>query len=88
MKKPLHHVSDHAVLRYLERVQGVDIDALRMAIGHRVDSALAGNEGASAVVIEGHRYRITPEGVVATVMRVSRPERGHMKPRRREVDDG
>ncbi|MBR9841190.1 MAG: hypothetical protein GYB50_25405 [Rhodobacteraceae bacterium] len=87
MKKPRHPVSDHAVVRYLERVQGVDIDALRKAIGHRVDAAVADHEGASAVIIEGFRYCLTPEGVVATVLAVHRPERGQMIPRRREIDD-
>jgi len=42
VKKPLAHVTDHAVLRYLERVKGVDIDAVRDELGRVVDRATTG----------------------------------------------
>ena len=32
MKKSIHPVSDHAVLRYLERVHGVDVEAVRREV--------------------------------------------------------
>lgn len=51
-------VSDHAVLRYLQRVGGYDIDKLREQIAERV-GALAVS-GAKAVVIDGYRYHLAP----------------------------
>lgn len=38
------HITDHAVLRYLERVHGVDIGAVRERIGAAVDTAAGAAE--------------------------------------------
>lgn len=54
MKRPRTVVSDHAIVRYLERVEGFDIAELRLTIARRVD--YAASLGASAVVVEGFRY--------------------------------
>lgn len=56
-------VSDHAVLRYLQRVCGVDIDAVR----RRIDAATARAraEGARGVRADGVVYRLK-SGYVAT----------------------
>ncbi|MGC9368688.1 MAG: hypothetical protein ACP5DX_04015 [Paracoccaceae bacterium] len=70
MKKPRHPVTDHAVVRYLERIEGMDIEALRRKIGRQVDRAV--NMGACAVVIDGYQYRIV-EGTVVTVVRHNMP---------------
>lgn len=40
MKRAAHKVTDHAVVRYLERVRGIDIDAIRAEIGLVVDRAV------------------------------------------------
>lgn len=64
MKKSRVRVSDHAVLRYLERGLCVDIEGLRRRIGRRADRADAA--GASAIVIDGLRYRVV-EGCLVTV---------------------
>lgn len=40
MKKSIVHVSDHALIRYLERVHGVDMETLRRRIGRHVDRNL------------------------------------------------
>ena len=49
-------VSDHAVLRYLERVGGFDVECLRREIAARVGkTALTGSHN---VVIDGHRFVI------------------------------
>lgn len=56
MKKRRIRVSDHAVLRYLERVGGVDVERLRREIGRRVEEAAA--LGASGVTIGGFSFRI------------------------------
>lgn len=50
------HVSDHAVLRYLERVGGFEIDRLRAEIAERVGRTYA--KGATNVIIDGFRYVI------------------------------
>lgn len=49
------HITDHAVLRYLERVKGVDIEAARAEIS-RTLSVGDDHEGLSAVTSNGHRY--------------------------------
>jgi hypothetical protein len=54
MKRPRVHVTEHALLRYLERVMGLDVAALRLEIARTVDRAA--EAGARAVTIAGHRY--------------------------------
>lgn len=49
-------ITDHAMLRYLERVIGVDVARHRHDIEQRV--AMAVNLGACALVSDGHRYAI------------------------------
>ena len=85
MKKPLHPVTDHAVIRYLERVDGVDVDAIRARIGQTVDKAV--ELGASSAVSGGFRYVIGENGAVVTVLQVHAPARhiGSCK-RKREIE--
>ena len=72
--KPLPlRVSDHAVLRYLERVGGFEIEALRAAIAARVGRCAI--PGAHSVKIDGNQYLLAqgPDAlVVVTVL-----ESGH-----------
>jgi len=58
-------VTDHAVVRYLENVYGVDISHIR----RRIEKATtAGRDlGATAVIKECVRYRLDKEGRVLTV---------------------
>ena len=59
-------VSDHAVVRYLERVQGFDIDAVREAIvTPEVEKAI--ELGATKVRSNGVEYRIKC-GMIATII--------------------
>lgn len=81
MKKPQHAVTDHAVIRYLERVRGVDIEALRRRIGRKVDLAL--ELEASAAVADGFCYRIV-NGKVVSVSRQHSPPAGHGKSKARK----
>lgn len=76
MKKARTRVSDHAVLRYLERVQGMDVEQVRREIGHKVDRAV--ELGASGAVSDGFVYRIE-SGVVVTITRHCQPERGQRR---------
>lgn len=69
MKKPRHFVSDRAVIRHLELVQGVDIEALRRRIGRKVDLA-ADYPGCKGVVCGGLSYKVE-NGVVTTVIPVN-----------------
>ena len=62
---PPRLVSDHAVVRYLERVHGFDIDAIRAEI-ERI-TAQARRSGASAVSWQGFSFRLRA-GVVVTVL--------------------
>lgn len=70
MKAPRIRVSDHAVLRYLERVGGFDVERLRGEIASRLQPVIA--TGATGVVIDGFSYRIEPDEaglpVVVTVI--------------------
>ncbi len=80
MKKPRVQVTDHAVLRYLERGLQMDIEAIRCEIGHRVERGV--DRGASAVCVDGLRYRLVDD-VVVTVVPVNRPARGKGRPGKR-----
>lgn len=63
MKKPGLHITDHAVIRYLERVRGVDIDAVRREI--RSNVALATDyPGATGILKDGFRYVLANSAVV------------------------
>ncbi|MCA3456576.1 MAG: hypothetical protein IOC92_02580 [Rhodobacter sp.] len=68
MKRSRLRVSDHAVLRYLERVGGFDIERLRREIARRVETAV--QAGACGVVVDGWSFRIKdgPHGPVVTTV--------------------
>ncbi|MEL7098269.1 MAG: hypothetical protein AAGM84_05505 [Pseudomonadota bacterium] len=65
MKPPPPIVTDHAVLRYLERAMGVDIEGLRKRIERT--TAEAREHGASAACVQGVKYQIGRSGRVVTV---------------------
>jgi len=71
MKKSVVTVSDHAVLRYIERVLAVDVEQLRREIGHQVDRTM--REGACGVTSGGFTFRLA-NGVVTTVLEASQPD--------------
>lgn len=58
-------VTDHAVLRYLERHGFVDVEGVRRQIFAECQQAL--NSGASKIRINGTEYRIA-DGTVITVI--------------------
>lgn len=63
-------VSDHALVRFLQRVAGVDVEALRVEIARSLDRAAVAAEriggGDYTIRAEGVTYRIK-KGVVTTV---------------------
>lgn len=65
--KHLVHVTDHAVLRYLERAHGLDVDAVRK---HLAGRAMTGAQlGATGVVIEGVKLVLHDTHVVTVIER-------------------
>lgn len=63
--KPLPPVSDHAVLRYLERAHGVPVDAIRTALA--TSAAIGVAHGAPVVVLDRVRLVII-DGRVVTAL--------------------
>lgn len=73
MTAPLPHVTDHAVLRYLERVRGMDIEAVRRHIAALCAGAVAC--GAICYRAEGHRFTIADRTVVTVRPMPGKPSR-------------
>lgn len=62
---PLPSVPDHAVIRYLERAKGVDIEAVRRHIADLVKRGV--EKQGDAVVVEGVKF-VLRDNVVVTVL--------------------
>jgi hypothetical protein len=79
MKKPVW-VTDHALVRVLERVGGFEIERLRREIARKVQAAV--DAGAGAVVIDGYAYiigRADDRGpAVTTVLKVNPEPQRHV----------
>lgn len=76
-------VSDHALLRFIERALGVDIDAVRDRImSPVVRDALSA--GATAVTVEGIRF-VARDGVIVTA--VEKPAKPRLRAGRKWEDD-
>ncbi|MCW3835995.1 hypothetical protein ACFQ1E_08085 [Sphingomonas canadensis] len=64
-------VSDHFMLRYLERVQGIDVPALREALAERLARAAEAAEALDAeeyaIRLDGWLYRVRG-GTVTTIV--------------------
>ncbi|MGS4945179.1 hypothetical protein ACVDG3_06845 [Meridianimarinicoccus sp. RP-17] len=67
------HVTDHAVLRYMERVMGYDIEAVRALIATQVETAVA--VGACGLKKDGFTFRLEGENVVTVYRTHSDPRR-------------
>lgn len=63
---PRPHVTDHAVLRFLERVHGVDVEAARRHIAGRCTNG--NSKGAVGVLADGVRYVIRNSCVVTVLL--------------------
>ncbi len=81
MKKPAVHVTDHAVIRYLERVMGYDIEGLRQQLGREVAPAV--ELGACGLVSNGFRFVII-DGTLVTVTRTAARAQATFDHRERE----
>ena len=72
MKKPKFHVTDHALVRYLQHVHGVDIETLRRRVGRNLQIELPDElPDPCGVVVAGIEYRIA-DGKVVTLYPRSR----------------
>lgn len=54
------HVTDHAVLRYLERAHGLDVDAVRRHLAGRL--ATGARLGAVGVTVENVKFVLLQNG--------------------------
>ena len=69
MTKP--PVSDHALIRYLERVLNIDVERHRRLISAKVARGV--ELGASGVIVDGYCYKLL-QGRVITVVEANRPD--------------
>lgn len=75
MKKSIVHVTDHALVRYLERVLLVDIESLRRRVGRQIDRRLIDKlPSPSAVTLDGVSYKLRGN-LVTTCVLVKKPAR-------------
>lgn len=72
MKRSRFHITDHAIVRYLERVKGIDMVALRAEIAVKVEAAEE-HPGCAGVVSGGFTYKLQGDSV-CTVVQASRPD--------------
>lgn len=70
-------VTDHAVLRYIERAHGVDVEAIRRHVAALVKRGVA--RRGDAVVVEGVKFVLRHETVITVLNR-----RWPAKPRERD----
>lgn len=66
MSRSLSHITDQALLRYLERVKGVDVNAARREITVAVAVA-EDHDGATGVIRDGFVYKLNGSTVVTVV---------------------
>lgn len=81
-------VSDHAVLRYLERVGGFEIDRLRVEIARAVASS--GTKLPGTAIVDGTAFVVRAGGdgpVVTTVMAVAELRQRRRPRRYREAEE-
>ena len=79
-------VSDHAVVRYMERVKKADFWPVREEILNICEEAAL--TGAASVTIDGFTYKFSKEGAVVIVVTVQKPDpiqNSRPKPREKGV---
>jgi hypothetical protein len=84
MKRKPVLITDHAVVRFLERVAGLDIEALRDALADRTWPAV--QAGAATLVVGGHRYCL--DGRTLITVRPVKRARPRIRPEIDEDDCG
>jgi hypothetical protein len=66
LKPPAIVVTDHAVIRYMERAMGIDVDAVRAKILSDCGSRAAALPNAN-LAIPGGLYAVVRDGAVVTI---------------------
>jgi hypothetical protein len=84
------HITDHALLRYVERVFKIGIDALRRQV--LTDGVTKGIEhGASTITVNGIQFRVNDRSIVTVIGSDQKTHRkkskAHHRGRRPERDD-
>jgi hypothetical protein len=84
------HITDHALLRYVERVFGIDVDAVRREI--LTDGVARCIElGASTITVNGIQFRVKDRSIVTVIGGDQKTHRkkskAHQRGRRPERDD-
>ena len=84
------HITDHALLRYVERVFGIDVDAVRRQI--LTDGIAKCIElGASTITVNGIQFRVKDRSIVTVIGSDQKTHRkkskAHHRGRRPERDD-
>ena len=69
MSDPKPHITDHALIRYLEHSEGIDMDAVRAEISKRVSFGV--EHGASRVHFNGLSFLLSEHVVVTCVQKNS-----------------
>jgi hypothetical protein len=79
VKKSIVHITDHALLRYIERVLEQDVERLRRQIGREIDARLVDGLGKPrSVTVSGAIFRLTGK-TVTTCIPTKRPVDHHKK---------
>jgi len=84
MKKSRVRVSDHALVRYMQRFKGIDCEKARRELGQRLDAAYV--EGACGIVIEGFSVRVVIDDGVPVAVTVLDGTLAQPKPLRKRRD--
>ena len=70
---PEPRLTDHALLRYLERIEGIDIPAIRSGI--MTDKVIAAiKAGASSITVSGAKFRIVDNNLVTIIEKPRKPK--------------
>lgn len=73
------HVTDHALCRYLERVMGIDVEAVRRKCAETPGLAAAVALGARSYSHDGCTYRLQEGGFLVTIEPNQTPATAHRK---------
>ena len=84
MTKPVVLVSDHAVIRYMERVMGLEVERVRDDIRRKVQRAMDFPD-ATAINVDGFRY-LLEDGTVKTIIKAHEPDPRTSRVRRERRD--
>lgn len=77
------HVSDHALLRYMERRFGIDVDGFRQLLIAEAGDIL--DTGARAAVVNGLVFVVNPSGNILTTVKPARSDIGRTRANHRRL---